>query len=57
MNIIIALLGEIFAADGALIGHLPGVDPHVVVQVVFSKERLPTVHALVLLFTRMLSHM
>lgn len=57
VNIVITLLGEILAADGALVGCLPRVDPDVVIQVVFPEESLPTKHTLVLLFTRMLTHM
>ena len=56
VNIVVTLLSEILAADGAFVGRLPRVDSDVVVQVVFPKESLPTKHALVLLFTRMLSH-
>ena len=56
MNIIIALLGKIFAADGAFIGRLPCVDPDVVVQIVLSEECLATEQTLVLLVTRVLPH-
>lgn len=56
MYVVITLLGKIFMTDGALVGHLPRVDADVVVEVVFSEERLATKHALVLFLTGVLAH-
>lgn len=57
MYIVIALLTELFSADGALIGCLSCVGSDMVIQVILSEESFPTKDTLVLFLPRMFPNM